>query len=295
MPFFGELFSLLTALMWSFTSLAFARATLTVGSTRVNIARLLIALVFLAGSILIFQIPYQLSQKQIHYLIYSGILGLVFGDSFLFKGFQYIGARLSMLLMSLAPAISAVLAFVLLGETLSPMSIIGMIVTIAGIALVVFERGVNAPSVHSMNKWGFLFALFGAIGQGSGLVVAKMAFAHGDIHGFVATFVRLIAALVILIPMALFTGHLRSLVPAFRKEKKAFGLTIIGSFTGPFLGISFSLIAVAHAQVGIAATLMATVPIMMLPLVRVIHQEHLSWKAIMGAVVAVGGVALLFL
>ena len=73
------------------------------------------------------------------------------------------------------------------------------------------------------------------------------------------------------------------------------GRPLAGSFTGPFLGISFSLIAVAHTKIGIAATLMATVPIMMLPLVKVIHNEHLSAKAIGGAIIAVAGVAILFI
>jgi drug/metabolite transporter (DMT)-like permease len=61
------------------------------------------------------------------------------------------------------------------------------------------------------------------------------------------------------------------------------------------LGISFSLIAIEHTKVGIAATIMAMVPILMLPLVRVFLKEKLSWRAIVGAFVAVGGVAMLFL
>ena len=72
-------------------------------------------------------------------------------------------------------------------------------------------------------------------------------------------------------------------------------MVVLGSIVGPFLGISFSLLAIKHTAVGIAATLMATVPIMMLPLVRVIYRERLSWKAILGAIVAVIGVAVLFL
>lgn len=295
MPFLGEIFGLLTAVMWSLTSLSFARATLAVGSARVNVTRLIVAIIFLTLSIWIFRIPYEMSGQQVLYLFYSGLAGIVFGDSFLFKAFQYIGARLSMLLMSLAPAISAILAFLILDEHLSLLSIVGIVVTMAGIALVVFERSTSAPSLHSMNKWGFLFALFGAIGQGSGLVLAKMAFALGDIHGFVATLVRLFASTIILLPALYMTGHIKQVFSAYRQHKQAFLLTIAGSFTGPYLGISFSLMAVAYTKVGIAATLMATVPIMMLPLVKIIHNEPLSTKAIVGAFIAVAGVALLFL
>jgi drug/metabolite transporter (DMT)-like permease len=72
-------------------------------------------------------------------------------------------------------------------------------------------------------------------------------------------------------------------------------LTIGGAIFGPYLGITFSLIAIMYTKVGIAATLIATVPILMLPLVRIIYKERLSWHAIVGACVAVGGVAILFL
>ena len=71
-------------------------------------------------------------------------------------------------------------------------------------------------------------------------------------------------------------------------------LTALGSVFGPFLGISFSLIAVKHTKVGIAATIMALVPILMLPLVRFIYEEKLTWRAIIGAFLAFVGVALLF-
>jgi len=75
----------------------------------------------------------------------------------------------------------------------------------------------------------------------------------------------------------------------------SFALTALGALLGPFLGISFSLIAIAHTDVGVAATIMATVPILMLPLVRIMYREHLTPKAVGGAFLAVAGVALLFL
>jgi drug/metabolite transporter (DMT)-like permease len=81
----------------------------------------------------------------------------------------------------------------------------------------------------------------------------------------------------------------------FKTERRALWLTAGGAVVGPFLGITFSLMAVAHTQVGVAATIMAMVPIVMLPLLRIFYKEELSWKSIAGAFVAVGGVVLLFL
>jgi drug/metabolite transporter (DMT)-like permease len=84
-------------------------------------------------------------------------------------------------------------------------------------------------------------------------------------------------------------------VRMFESHKRAFMLTAAGSVLGPFLGISFSLIAVEYTNVGIAATIMAIVPILMVPMVRVVYKERLSWRAVVGACVAVAGVGMLFL
>jgi drug/metabolite transporter (DMT)-like permease len=225
----------------------------------------------------------------------SGIIGLTLGDTFLFKAFQEIGARISMLIMSVAPAIAAILAYFVLGETLSVVGIFGIITTVFGVSVVVLDRGAVTSQRIALTTTGLIYAALAAAGQGGGLVLAKMAFQEGNVNGFVASAVRIIASLVVLLPIALMTNRYSSPVRMFSDDRKAFWLTAIGSVFGPFLGISFSLIAIEYTKVGIAATIMATVPILMLPLLRFIYKERLTWRAVVGAFVAVGGVAILFL
>jgi drug/metabolite transporter (DMT)-like permease len=81
----------------------------------------------------------------------------------------------------------------------------------------------------------------------------------------------------------------------FSGDKKTFGLTLLGAILGPYLGITFSLISIEYTKVAVASTIMATVPIIMLPLVKIVYREDLSWRAYVGAFIAVGGVAILFL
>ncbi|RJQ58821.1 MAG: hypothetical protein C4517_14080, partial [Stygiobacter sp.] len=133
------------------------------------------------------------------------------------------------------------------------------------------------------------------VGQAVGLIFAKFAFNQGEINGFVATFFRVSSALLILYPIVHFTKHYVTPVKVFRANKKGLVFTIIGSFIGPYLGITFSLISISHAKIGIASTIMATVPILMLPLVRYYYKEKLSWISILGAFIAVGGIGMLFL
>jgi drug/metabolite transporter (DMT)-like permease len=84
-------------------------------------------------------------------------------------------------------------------------------------------------------------------------------------------------------------------IEKFRSNKPALIFTIIGSIIGPFLGITFSLISITYAKVGIASTLMATVPIIMLPMVKYYYKEKLSAMSIAGAFIAVAGIMVLFL
>ena len=107
MHYVGEISALLTAILWSATSLLFSEASHRLGSIQVNIIRLILASIFLTITILLMNLSFNISLKQAGNLILSGIIGLIFGDSYLFKAFQHIGPRISMLVMSLAPAIAA--------------------------------------------------------------------------------------------------------------------------------------------------------------------------------------------
>ena len=295
MPYPGELSALITAILWSFTSLFFSEASQRIGSLNVNINRLLMASIFLLITIFAAGYSFYLSSGQYFNLILSGIIGLVFGDTYLFKAFQHIGARLSMLIMSLAPAITAVLAYFFLGETLAVWGILGMVITLAGIAIVVFERNEHPTSKYKISRIGILYGFFGALGQGVGLIFAKLAFNEGAIDSFVATFIRIFASVILMLPLAALTRKYKNPFTTYRNDTKALYLTTAGSISGPYLGITFSLLAITYTKVGIAATIMATVPIVMLPILRYIYKEKLTWKSIAGAFVTVAGVAILFL
>ena len=291
----GELAALITAILWSMTSIAFSEASIRVGAMYVNVTRLFFAVAFLSVTIFIISAPINLSINQIGFLIVSGFIGLIFGDTFLFKAYRSIGARLSMLVMSSAPAIAALLAFFFLNEKISIVGILGIVITIVGIAIVVLQREEKPTSKYKVDYTGIFYAFLGSIGQAVGLIFAKFAFNEGEINGFVATFVRVLSALLILYPAAHFTKRYITPIKVFKENRKGLSFTVLGSVIGPFLGITFSLISISNTKVGIASTIMATVPILMLPIVRFYYKEKLSWFSILGAFIAVTGTAILFL
>ena len=295
MAYFGEIIALVTSILWSGTSFAFTEASRRIGSLQLNINRMILASFFLVIIIAVFSFPTDLSLKQVEYLAISGFIGLVFGDTFLFKAFQLIGARLGMLIMALVPAISSLLAFFFLDESLSVLAIVGMAVTIAGIIFVVVERSSDSISLFGSSPLGIFYGVLGALGQAAGLILAKFAFEDGELNGFVAAFIRLSSAVIIFLPVVLLIGRYKNPVRLYKKNIPALKATLIGTVLGPVLGITCSLLAIAHTKIGIASTLMSLMPVIMLPIARYYYKEKLNFRAIVGAFIAVVGVAILFM
>ena len=196
--------------------------------------------------------------------------------------------------MSLVPAISAVLAWILLNEIITPIGIIGMVVTISGVVLVVTDRAQKSGK-GSYNKIGVLYGILGAAGQAGGLILAKYAFTEGYVNGFVASFTRLSSAGVIISAGGLLLKRYRSPIETYRNEIPALKATIAATVLAPVLGVTLSLVAIEFTKVGIASTLMALVPIIMLPISKYYYKEKLSKQAVWGAFIAVSGVVVLFL
>lgn len=293
MPFIGELSALLTAFLWSVSPFFFTNVILKVGSINLNIYRLALAEALLFLTIILFNIDYSISTQQILLLSLSGVIGLVIGDSFLFASYKRMGPRLTVLIMSFNPAVAAILAFFILGELLSFVNIIGMLITMLGIAIVVQERDTGNSKLFKVTRKGVFFAGMAAIGQGFGLIPAKIAFELGEINSFLATFVRIAAAIACFIPYFLLKKSSIATLKSSIKDRKIVGMTLLGSIIGPYLGVTFSFIAIMHTKIGIASTLMATMPIMMLPLSYLVYKKKASLKSIVGAFIAVLGVSLL--
>lgn len=295
MQYTGELSAILTAFLWSGTSFAFASGSRRIGPIQTNVDRIIIAAILLAATAVIFNLTFNLSSGQLTDLVISGIIGLVIGDTFLFKAFQLIGARLSMLLMALSPAMSAVFAYVFLGEELSAWAILGIVITLSGISLVVLEKEHGELKKFKISGFGLFCGFMGALGQAGGLIIAKLAFQQGEIDKFVATFIRISSAAVVILPMMLILKKYNNPFPIYKNDLKGLSSILTGTVLGPYLGITFSLIAIDNTKVGIAATLMSTMPIIMLPMSKYMFKETLSWRAISGAVLAVAGIAILFI
>lgn len=292
----GELAALTTAIFWTVTALAFESASLKVGSMSVNVIRLFIGLSLLTLFNIITRgsfFPFEADGYNWVWLTLSGLIGFVFGDYFLFHSYTLIGSRFSMLIMTLVPPITAFAGWFILRERLSLLNYLGMCLTFSGIAMAIFNRknGKEKLTLKLAPK-GILFAFFGAVGQALGLVLSKLGM--GDSDPFAATQVRLVAGLagfvIIVTMLKRWSGVMQAL-----SHKTGVRAIFLGSFFGPFLGVSFSLISVKYTAAGIASTIMAIVPVLIIPPAVLLFRQKVTIWEVAGALISVTGVALFFI
>lgn len=295
--YWGELAALGTSVSWALTALFFSYSGQRVGADVVNRSRLMIALLllfvthwFVQGSVF----PTGVEPFRWGWFAVSSVLGLILGDSFLFQAFVLIGPRLSMLLMSTVPIYSTILAWLLFGETVSGLELTGILLAVGSVAWVVMEKqGERSVVEKKQYKRGLLFGMAGALGQVLNLVTAR----YGLVGGFPtvsATIIRIAIAVLIMWFFTALRGQLGHTIRQWR-QRKAFAAILGGSFVGPFLGIWLSLIAVQSARLGIASTLMALSPVLLIPIEYFIFRKRVSRRGVIGTVLAFLGVALLFL
>lgn len=302
MTYFGEVAALMTAVFWTITSLSFESAGKKVGSLSVNVIRLLLAFMFYGIVNYVRRglfLPMDAGTDRWMWLLLSGVVGFLIGDLLLFKSYVVIGARTSMLIMALSPPITAFASWLMLGEVLKPLNWVGMTVTLTGIAIVILKREKDGSDSNGRKRIttnysikGILLAFGGALGQGFGLVLSKKGM--GTYDAFAASHIRVIAGMVGFILLILLTRRTENVWKALH-HKPAMKRIGLGSVFGPFLGVSFSLLAVQHTEAGVAATLMSIIPVLIIAPAILIFHEKINWKEIVGAVITVCGVVIFFL
>ncbi len=295
--FIGELAALATSVLWSTSSTLF-----TLGSRRqnpqiVNRVRLVGAVILLGLSHLIF-LGYLIPRETTFIWLLlglSGIIGLALGDAFLFWSYVKMGPRVSMLLMSLAPIVTTSAAWVLFDERLSFLKVIAIIVTLTGVGWVVLDKGQNHAH-FKITPFGIMLGLGAMLGQAIQLLMAGYAMDHMNSTNppLAATFIRILWGASAVWFATLVLGRSGKTVRAL-KDRKFVGFIALATVFGPFLGIWASFIAIDNVEMGIASTLMSLSPLIMIPASRVVFKEKVSMRSVAGTVIAILGVAGLFL
>lgn len=302
--YLGELISIGVAFSWTATALLGEFGSKRLGNLPVNVLRM--ALTLLLSMLLFWMVlgspmPSGGTLEAYGWMLLSGIVGYVIGDFCLFQCYIVIGSRYGQLFMTLAPLAAALMAWVTLGQQMRPVSILAMLITLAGIGISVLGRGSHHKVSLKLPLSGVLLAVGAALCQGIGLVLSKIGMNHyqpGAIPDwmvpFSANFFRCIAGIIGFSILMYFREGIRPLQNAIHDRK---GMAVIAAATvfGPFVGVGFSLMAVQYTSAGIASTLMALTPIIIILPSYWLFRQPVTWKAVVGACISVVGVSLFFL
>lgn len=297
MNLIGEIAGLATSFFFAITAIIFTHTGRMIGSQATNRIRLSFALVYLIVlNLILFHepLPFSAGSSRWIWLSLSGVIGLSLGDAFLFKSFLHVGARLGSLLLSLAPIFGSIISWFIFGESLTLWQMTGIFLALAGITWVVasHKEDANTPSGHT--RQGVILGILSALCQAVGLVLSKRGML-GNFPPFQANAIRILAAVFFIWIWAAFEKQVESTFESLRQYPRALQLIAIGAVIGPVMGVSASLLAVQHAEVGVASTLMALPPVIVLPISYFVFKEKVTWQALAGTLLAIAGVAILFL
>ncbi|MEO6883514.1 MAG: DMT family transporter [Bacteroidia bacterium] len=304
----GILLAFATTIVWSIGIFPFTEAARRWGGKVLNHFHLLLATVLLTITCLIFNSFHFLSlftdaaPQQWYLFGISGIIGLALGDYFSFLSFAILGTRIASLFGTLSPGAALFFGYLIIGEKLNYIGIIGMVITVAGIMWLTATKAEKAkiPNLgHGKVEKGIFWGVIAAICQGVGLVLSKKGFNYNGINGVMlspvqVTWMRVLVATVATYLVSLFRGDIKEVMrPVITNKNKALKFVIVGTIFGSLLGISLSMYSVSLIKASVAQTIFSLVPVAVLPLGYLFYREKVTVKSSLGAFIAIIGVLIL--
>lgn len=308
--YMGEIVAFATTISWSIGIFPFTAASRRLGPNSVNHFRLVLAVLFLTILSLIF-LPISFAQLfssplPEHWLWFglSGVIGLALGDYFAFTSFAILGPRISTIFNTLSPAVALFLGYIIIGERINLIGIMGILVTISGVIWLTLSKSAKSKMQdhdHGKKEKGILYGMLSAACQGIGVVLANKGFTYhhrdvSDLPFFQATWLRMISATVVIFTVSALRGKVKEyLQPVMQNKNKGNLYVLSGTIFGPVIGVSLSMLTISllHDKPSVAQTIFSLVPIFALPLAYVFYKEKITLKSFAGALIAIAGVLIL--
>lgn len=301
----GELIAILTTLCWSLGIFPFTEATKRIGAAPINQWRLLLAWLIISiilvinNSITVTQLFSNPQPNHFLFLGLSGIIGFTIGDYCSFTSFKLLGPKLGSLYTTFAPGAALSIGFIVLGEKINLIGIVGILITIGGVIWLTLSKKDKAAAElagFKRDKKGIIFGIIGALCQGTGLVLSKygMDFYVEKLPTMHAVWIRLMFAFTTAFIVSLLAKKLiQNSKPIFANHNNAIPFMIMGTFLGPVAGVSLSLLAIQKMEVAVAQTIFAMLPIFVLPINLFVYREKITIQSVFACIVAILGVMIL--
>jgi drug/metabolite transporter (DMT)-like permease len=281
-PSLGWIASLMASFTWAFSVLMFRTHSVGRSPSWLNLFKGSVALLFFGLSAIVTGMSLEVSTRVVWTLAVSGIIGVFIGDSAFFAALIRVGGTMTSAIQSIAPSLTALLAWIFLGEILKGVQILGLSLTSACLVLLVMKQSArqkpqssHAPSrIRSSYFSGVIFASIAAFCQAAGAVVAKTAIA--GLSPISSAALRLWAPVLMLFLWQVHKN--RGFQSTFRGLVSGGGIVpmAMASFAGTFLGLILMMYGMAHAPLGVSLALTSTYP------VWIMIVEQLSGKSEIG-------------
>lgn len=285
----GGIAALGSAFCWAVAAVLFQQLGQQISAVALNLFKGIVAIVCI-GLVLVPVGIADVSGDAFLLLAASGLVGICLGDTLYFMTINRLGSRLTLLIGSLIPVATALIAITVLGERISLSAGIGLVLTIVGVTYVLWERSAIKAE---FTQWraGLAFGLLFVLANALGIIFTKVGVQ--DIPALDATLIRTLWAILGLAFWGLISRSLFGWVKPLQDPKLRNRL-LLASIIGAFLGTWLSVAALKYTHTAVAVTLNSTSPLFVLPLAMIILKEQITWRAVSGAFVAIMGVAMYF-
>ncbi len=283
-----------TTFLFALSAATAQRMARLLGGVRANLFRITLATALLAIYAHLFGEGW--SGGAFAWFFASGIAGFGVGDVAFYQALPRIGSRLTVMLVHcLAAPFAAFVEWLWLGTPLTPVEISFALIALTGVALAL------APSKHleisRRTLWlGVIFGGIAGIGQGSGVVLTRKAYAVVASGGLsvtplTATYQRILGGL--LIALASY------LVVAARRPKgerpapmtgEVWPWLITNTLAGPVLGVGCYQLALMQHSAGVVLPVVALTPLVIVPFSMWVEGERPTVRSLAGGLIAVAGV-----
>lgn len=290
--------ALLTTFLFAMSAVCAGRSTRLLGATTANVTRLVLAGLCLAAWAHSF--GQGLAGPSLPWFFLSGVIGFGMGDLALYGAYPRIGPRLGVLIcLCVAAPIGAVLEWLWLGTTLTPYQIVWGITILGGVILALVPDGQDLPD---QRVWGTGIALgvIAALGQGGGAVLTRKGYdlirdTGVRIDGGTSAYQRILGGLLLTFLVVLLRKlcERRANRPALRASsaawRQAWPWVIVNALSGPAIGVACFQWALMLAPTGLVLAIVATTPLVVIPLTMLIDGERPHLRSLIGGVIAVVG------
>ena len=290
--------SFLTTILFSLSAISGRRLSLHLHGTKANLLRLSLGALLLGAWSHAF--GFGVSGTAFPLLFLSGCIGFGVGDLALFQAYPRLGARRAMVMAQcVAAPMAALIEWAWLGHTPTLTQAGYALLILVGVSFALLPHEDSDEPTHHL-KAGILFGLVAAFGQGFGAVLSRKAYAVAAAHGQAfsgvgdglnAAYQRMLGGIVV---TAIFFVYLKL---AHKPDdarpnnwSKTWPLLIANCLAGPTLGVTCYQWALISTPTNIALPIIATTPLVVIPLAHFIDGERITKRAVFGGIVAVAGV-----